>query len=122
MKNFYKIIISVFIFLSFIYPFANAGGFDFHNLPGEFAFSSESAYDYSVYENMVESNVKNTLNQSNIDGANVKCEINANSNESNEISIKSVKVYLPDEYDKDEAAQIIFDNLGIKATVVNIGE
>ncbi|MFR6511803.1 MAG: hypothetical protein ACLUP7_06890, partial [Eubacterium sp.] len=72
-----------------------------------------------VYENMVENNVKNTLNQSNIDGANVKCEINANSNE---ISIKSVKVYLPDEYDKDEAAQIIFDNLGIKATVVNIGE
>ncbi len=119
MKNYYKIIISVFVFLSFIYPLANAGGFDFGNLPVDFAFSSEAMYDYTVYENMVEDNVKNILKQNNIVGANVKCSINA---KDNEISIKSVKIYLPDEYNKDEAAQIIFDNIGIKATVVNIGE
>lgn len=119
MKNFYKIIISIFIFLSFIYPLANAGGFDFDKFAGDFTVSTNSVDDSSVYEKMVENNVKKTLSENGIDGANIKCVI---SSKNNEISVKSVTVYVPDEYDKNTASQIIFDNLGIKATVVNIGE
>lgn len=118
MKRFYKVIISVFIFISFLYPF---NGLDFADLR-DFdikPFSSEELLNNKPYENMVKNRISQELNLNGITGSDIDAEVEI---KDNEINIKSVQIAVSGEYDKENVKNIIFDSLGINARVIYNGE
>lgn len=112
LSSFYKIIISIFIFMSFLYPFTNMEykGYGFDN---QIEDSSSELVD-----KMVENQVKNVLINNGIIGANVSSSTSLNDDE---INIESVDIYIPDDYDSNEVQKIVFDELSINSRVVYIG-
>lgn len=119
MKRFYKILISVFIFVSFLYPFQHFSAREF--LPDEaFHFEEQSAYA-APYEAMISHELQQTLREMGVTGAGVSSTV-AVDYSSGEITVKSVQVTVPDGCDKEETAQALFDKTGIKARVIYVGE
>lgn len=116
MGKFFKIIIAMFIFVSFIYPIKNAD-FDFE-IPNfdEVEYEDTQA---DTYENIICQNVKNALNNGSYSSAVVSAKIKYSDDE---IEITSLDVGIPDEYDKDEVEQYLFDNTGFNAKVYYLGE
>ncbi len=119
MGNFYKIIISLFIFISFLYPLRD---FQFRDID-----FSQVLLESDVKENseksaqtMINNQVKNTLKKNSIEGANVKSRVKID--DDNLITIESVEVAVADEYDLDLVENIIFDSLSINAKVIHIGQ
>ena len=113
MGRFYKMIISLFIFLSFLYPFSQSKiNFDLPEI--------ETANTYSINDEMIESQIKTCLTENSIIGANVNCRSRINSD--NEIVVEKVVVSVSDDYDTAEVQKLIFENLSINAEVVHIGQ
>ena len=113
MGRFYKMIISLFIFLSFLYPFSQSKiNFDLPEI--------ETANTYSINDGMIESQIKTCLTENSIIGANVNCRSRINSD--NEIVVEKVVVSVSDDYDTAEVQKLIFENLSINAEVVHIGQ
>lgn len=119
MQSFYKILISLFVFISFIYPLKDFKGFDF---PENLTFQSENIYDERLhtYEKAVNEQIKNLLKENGITGADVNSILSLTGE--NDVSIDEVNVAVPDEYDKNYVEKLIFNELGIKAKVINTGE
>lgn len=113
MGRFYKMIISLFIFLSFLYPFSQSK-INF-SLP-----QIETINTYSINDEMIESQIKTCLTENNIIGANVNCRSRINSD--NEIVVEKVVVSVSDDYDTTTVQKLIFENLSINAEVVHIGQ
>lgn len=117
MGKFYKIIISIFIFISFLYPLTDFN-FNRHNVGPKF----ESEYS-DVVENSVDieikNSIKNTLNDNGIKAADIYVETTL---KKDEVTINKVVISIIDEYSKDEVKNILFDKLGIVADVKYIGE
>ena len=120
MKSFYKIMLGIFIFVSFIYPFGNFSAADFKTdiLYDTFELNENAS---EGYENQINSSVKKLLSDNNIIGANVSSSADFNI-ESGELEIKEIVIYLPDEYSKKDVESLAFSELGINARVVNLGE
>lgn len=113
MGRFYKMIISLFIFLSFIYPFSQSKiSFDVPKF--------QEINTFGINDEMIENQIKMCLSENNIVGSNVNCSSVINQN--NEIEIESITVSVPDEYEPAEVQKIIFDNLSLNAKVVHIGQ
>ena len=113
MGRFYKMIISLFIFLSFLYPFSQSKiNFDLPEI--------ETANTYSINDEMIESQIKTCLTENSIIGANVNCRSRINSD--NEIVVEKVVVSVSDDYDTATVQKLIFENLSINAEVVHIGQ
>ena len=116
MNGFYKMLISLFIFISFIYPLK-----DYHmrdiNIP-EITVPFENNQPYAA---MAENEIKKLLEENGIIGANVSCEVSSDY-ASGEIELKSAQVSIPDEYSADEVYRLIFDRLGINARVIYNGQ
>ena len=113
MGRFYKMIISLFIFLSFLYPFSQSKiNFDLPEI--------ETANTYRINDGMIESQIKTCLTENSIIGANVNCRSRINSD--NEIVVEKVVVSVSDDYDTAEVQKLIFENLSINAEVVHIGQ
>ena len=113
MGRFYRMIISVFIFLSFLYPFAQA----------DISFKPVQIKEYntnSIYDDYIESQISALLNSNSVIGADILCTSSINKN--NEIVLEDVVVAVSDEYDVKDVDALIFDNLGIRARVVHIGQ
>lgn len=116
MGKFFKIVISLFICLSFFYPLT------------DFKLPSYEAPDVSIAENntdriieaMVCNKVKAALDRQDIVGADVDCT--AYINEDNEILIEKVQVAVSSQYDLNEVEKIIYDELNIVAQVIYIGQ
>ena len=119
MKGFYKIILSVFVFVSFIYPLKDFKANDI-NINYDSSFQNISDSRVTVCENEVNSQVKALLENCGITGATVISNLSFKSE--NEISIDFVQISIPDEYDKKAVEKIVFDGLGIKAKVIYTGE
>ena len=117
MGKFYKVIISVFIFISFLYPLTD---FSFDDFKIDFNFSTE-------YENLVESSAKQeiefsvskVLTDNEIYNSSISAEVRQNGDE---IEINRILVYVTDKYNVDEVKDLLFKNLGIVAEVKRIGE
>ena len=108
-----QMIISLFIFLSFLYPFSQSKiNFDLPEI--------ETANTYSINDGMIESQIKTCLTENSIIGANVNCRSRINSD--NEIVVEKVVVSVSDDYDTAEVQKLIFENLSINAEVVHIGQ
>jgi hypothetical protein len=118
LSNFYKIIISMFIFISFLYPLKDL---DINDINLQEIYVTEDYYDEQVnsYQIMINNQVNSLLNDNQIIGADISSEIEINDNE---ISVKMVQVAVPDEYDLTDVENLIFDNIGINAKVIYIGQ
>lgn len=113
MGRFYKMIISLFIFLSFLYPFTQSKiNFEF---PEVTTINTDS-----ISNGVVENQIKSCLADNNVTGSNVNCRSKINSD--NEIEIESITVSVSDEYDVDDVKNIIYENLSLNVEVVHIGE
>jgi hypothetical protein len=118
LSNFYKIIISMFIFISFLYPLKD---FNIKNINFQEIYVTEDYYNEQVnsYQIMINNQVNSLLKDNQIIGADISSEIEINDNE---ISVKMVQVAVPDEYDLTDVKNLIFDNIGINAKVIYIGQ
>lgn len=116
MGKFFKIMLAMFVFVSFVLPLSNAD-FDFE-VP---AFSESEIADTQAdaYENIVNSNIKSVLEN----GGYLSCVVQtAIRCKNDEIEIISLDVGIVDEYDKDEVRHYISDSTGFNAEVYYIGE
>ncbi len=117
MGRFYKVIISVFIFISFLYPLTD---FDFDGFKMDFNFNTE-------YENLVESSAKQeitysvekVLTDNEIYNSSISAEVEQNGDE---IFINRILVSVTDDYDVEEVKALLLENLGVVAEVKRIGE
>lgn len=118
MNRFYKIVISVFIFISFLYPF-NGISFDDVKIFDKEILSSEELLMNEPYENMIKNRIKSVLDANGITGTDINASVEIRDNE---INVKSVQIAVSSEYDLENVENIIFDNLGLNARVIYNGE
>ncbi len=117
MGKFYKVIISVFIFISFLYPLTD---FDFDGFKIDFNFNTE-------YENLVESSAKQeiqysvekVLTDNKIYNSSISAEVEQNGDD---ILINRILVSVTDDYNVEEVKTLLLENLGVVAEVKRIGE
>lgn len=117
MGKFYKVIISVFIFISFLYPLTD---FDFDGFKIDFNFNTE-------YENLVESSAKQeiqysvekVLTDNKIYNSSISAEVEQNGDE---ILINRILISVTDDYNVEEVKALLLENLGVVAEVKRIGE
>ena len=119
MKGFFKIMISVFIFVSFLLPFQDFRGdeFDFSDFGIE-AQLQDSQSD--TVNNMIKSEVQSVLRAHDIEGASVSVKSRYNA-QNGEIEIDEIQIAVGDDYGEKEVEALIFDELGLNARVVKIG-
>ncbi len=120
MKSFYKMLISVFVFVSFLYPFKDVKSFDFNfdSLKDNVSLSENIN---TSYENMINKKISDVLSENGIKSASVSSDISVNA-ETSEIEIVRVSIAVSDEYDKEKVKNIVFEKLGIIAEVRGLGE
>ncbi|MGN1420084.1 MAG: hypothetical protein ACI4XC_01040 [Eubacterium sp.] len=119
MGKYSKIVISLFIFLSLLLPVTKS----------DITFSLPDTDSLEIYEKqeeaysqLIEAQIKEKLNSAGFSGLIIECETAVKSNDNDEIEIKKLQVYIPDEYSKDEIYNFIYDNLGMISEVYYIGE
>ncbi len=115
MKRFYKITISVFIFISFIVPLKDFDASDL-SIKSDSKIFEINENSNAGYENQINKSIKSFLNKKGI-SANVSSRVNFDI-ESSDLEIKNVIVSIPDEYSREEVKKMIFDELGINSKVV----
>lgn len=117
MGKFYKIVISIFIFISFLYPLTE---FEFNHFNKKFNFDKEYS---TVVENSVDieikNSIKNTLKENDINVSDIVLDVTS---KNGEITINKLVVSIVDKYSKEEVKNILFDKLGLVADVKYIGE
>lgn len=115
--KFYKMIISMFIFVSFLYPISNAKASDFKiDLPMFCNNYTQQVENAGV--NSTEAIIINKLKEIGVN-ASVSLEINFRNNE---IEIESLTVYVPDGTSKNKVSEYLMSELGMVAEVEYIGE
>ena len=120
MNRFYKILISVFIFISFLYPFKDFHGFDFNSYERRSnAYFEEQGSD--GYENALCAQIKALLESNGVTGALVSAKAKVNY-KTNEIEIEDVQIAVSDEYDVTAVQKMVYEGLGIQARVIHIGD
>ncbi len=119
MNRFFKVLISAFVFISFVIPFQDFRGVDLDfskiGITNELRKSQSEAA-----ENLINSEIKNVLNKNGIVGADVSCEVRYLI-DTGETEVLDIQVAVSDEYDKDEVSKLLFDSLGVNARVVSVG-
>lgn len=115
--KFYKIIISLFIFVSFVYPLTNC---EFKNLKVDFpSFSNVYTNELNnTNEKNIELLIKTKLQEENIN-ANVDVECITNSDET---EIENINIYVPDGNNTAEIKDFVYKELGLVADVKCLGE
>lgn len=116
MGRFFKVVLAMFIFVSFIYPIKNAD-FDFA-LPSfdeaEFEDSQQSSY-----EKIIETNLIYILDEGNY----INSKVNVNiSIKNEEITVNNLDIGILDEFDKREVKDYIEEKTGFNAEVYYLGE
>lgn len=115
--KFYKMIISMFIFVSFLYPVSNAKASDFKiDLP-----MFDSSYVKQVEtagKNSTEALIIGKLKEIGVN-ASVSLEINF---KNNEIEIEKLIVYVPSGTSEEKVSEYLMSELGMVAEVKYIGE
>ena len=117
--RFYKSVISLFIFVSFLFPFTQIGGeklnFNLDNINIETENNTNS-----IVDGVVENEIITLLENNSVYSAGVNCSSSVNAD--NEITLNSVTVSVADEYDCDTVRQLIYDELSLNVRVIHIGE
>lgn len=117
--RFYKSVISLFIFISFLFPFTQMGDkkldFNLDNINIEAENNTSS-----IAEGVVKNEIITLLENNSVYSAGVNCSSSVNAD--NEIMLNSVTVSVADEYDCDTVRQLIYDELSLNVRVIHIGE
>lgn len=117
--RFYKSVISLFIFISFLFPFTQIGDkkldFNLDNINIEAENNTNS-----IAEGVVKKEIITLLENNSVYSAGVNCSSSVNAD--NEIMLNSVTVSVADEYDCDTVRQLIYDELSLNVRVIHIGE
>ena len=117
MGKFYKVIISTFIFLSFLYPLSD---FNIADFKLDFDFGSEYT---NVVEDaakvQIENAVETVLDENKVYNSIVSASVSQNGDE---LTINSVKISVADSYSVEDVKDIVFKELGVVAEVKHIGE
>ena len=119
MGRFYKLIISLFIFVSFLYPFGkfNYARFDFSKL----SISSEIENNTnSIANQVIENKIVSLLEANQIYASSAKCFSSVNQN--GEVQVDNITVSVAQEYDVTEVKNIIFEKLSLNVKVIHVGE
>lgn len=116
MGNFVKIIISIFVFTSFIIPLKNFS-IDNIKVPN---ISTNYTNSNQIAGEMINNQIKNVLDENNIIGADVDCNLYID--EDNQINVNSIQVAVGDEYNLEKVEKIIYDNLQLNVSVIHIGQ
>lgn len=118
MNTFFKMMLSVFIFVSFLYPLKGADvdsiSFDYSLKESDYTMQREESIEV-----MLSNRIKQVLNDENICNASVKTNVLI---KDDNIEINEVQVAVTDEYDLSQVEKLIFDKLGINAKVIHIGD
>lgn len=116
MGRFFKVILAMFIFVSFIYPMKNA---DFEFKLPDFDETQYQDIQGETYEKIICQNIENTLN----DGGYLSSKVSADVNYTQEeIEVRSLEVGIMDEFDKEEVKHYLLDSTGFNAEVYYLGE
>lgn len=117
--RFYKSVISLFIFVSFLFPFTQIGDkkldFNLDNINIEAENNTNS-----IADGVVKNEIITLLENNSVYSAGVNCSSSVNAD--NEIMLNSVTVSVADEYDCDTVRQLIYDELSLNVRVIHIGE
>ena len=117
--RFYKSVISLFIFVSFLFPFTQIGDkkldFNLDNINIETENNTNS-----IVDGVVKNEIITLLENNSVYSAGVNCSSSVNAD--NEIVLNSVTVSVADEYDCDTVRQLIYDELSLNVRVIHIGE
>lgn len=117
--RFYKSVISLFIFISFLFPFTQIGDkkldFNLDNINIETENNTNS-----IAEEVVKNEIITLLENNSVYSAGVNCSSSVNAD--NEIMLNSVTVSVADDYDCDTVRQLIYDELSLNVRVIHIGE
>lgn len=116
--GFYKMVISLFIFISFLYPLSD---FNFNDYDFDYSFS-QNELDSSTqksYETMLKTQLQSVLEQNKIYHSKIDCTVTM---KNGEVSVKNVVIAVGDEYELNDVKSIVFDNLGINSQVIHIGD
>ena len=118
LKTFYRVMLSVFVFTSFLYPFKDIkeGKIDFNM--SEISVS-ESAAD-KAYEREIEKQICSALEENGITGVNAETDIEVNY-ETGCAEIKQVRLFVSTDNDCEEVRRLVLEKLGINAEVKTIG-
>lgn len=116
MHKFSKMILSVFIFVSFIIPVKNA---DFEAVFPEFGESTLIDEKQNTYEGIITSNIRKSLIDGGYEGCVIDFDVECSTDE---ITISKAVISINDCYDRQEVKDYIYNQLGIVAEVYYIGE
>lgn len=115
MGKIYKIILAMFIFVSFLLPLGdNDIDFEFPDMNFEFAESQSESY-----ENIVKANIETVLEQGGYESCIIDCDVEY-SNE--EICVNKLGISVPSQYDVEEIKDYIYDKTGMVAEVYYLGD
>lgn len=115
MQKTYKMLLSVFILMSFLYPLREVKTISFA-LPQLAEETSAGA----PYEALAAQEIKRVLEAHQINGADVSCIAQVDY-EDGTICLESVQIFVPDDCDITQVHALIYDTLGINAKVMAIG-
>lgn len=116
MGRFFKVILAMFIFVSFIYPIKYAD-FEFE-LP-EFNQAAFADTQNDTYEKIISQSIKSTLEDGGYLASTVTADITC---KNEEIKVNTLKIGILDEFDRDEVKKYIFEKTGFNAEVYYLGE
>lgn len=120
MNRFYKLLIGLFVFVSFLYPFRDFKGVDW-SLNAAPPIAQAETMQNHLYQQAAEEQVRAVLAENGITGAAVACDIQVDA-DSSEIRLNAVQIAVPDAYSCDEVYDLIWQQLGVKARVIHLGE
>lgn len=116
MGRYFKIILAMFIFTSFIYPLSGA------DMEFDFPVMDEIQYEDTqreTYENIICADVKSTLESGGYTSSKVTASIKYSENE---VTVKELSIGITDNFDKDEVKKYVSDQTGFNAEVYYLGE
>ncbi|MCM1114425.1 MAG: hypothetical protein NC397_02915 [Clostridium sp.] len=116
MGKFFKIMLGIFIFATFIYPI-NSSDISF-NMP-DFDESVMIDKEQESYENIITSSIKSALENAGYQSSKVTSNIKYNDNE---ITVNKLIIEIQDKYDKEEVKKFIRDETGFNPEVYYLGE
>lgn len=115
--RFFKIVISIIVFLSLLYPLSDFRLSDY----GKINFDEQKYVEEAdnSYSHLLEISIKEFLRNNSIEGASVRVIARA---ENEVITIDSIQVAVPDEYGIDSTKDLLLNEYGVNARVIHIGE
>ncbi|MBQ9228649.1 MAG: stage III sporulation protein AF [Eubacterium sp.] len=120
MKRFYKVLLSLFIFLSFLYPLRDFKGISL-NAAHFFSQEEAEASQENSFQQLADRQIATLLTENGVVGASVTCRAEVDY-DTGEVWLQEVQVAVPDGVDTDFVQRLLQEQLGIEARVIHLGE